>query len=113
MRSNIRRMSLCFLSLPLAGQSINPVTFPHKPVLFFNDSIEALRKAPFLGSGPSNRLYDMLTEIKFDMPSKLDGILPERLLRERFKQFNLITAPSCLGIVPVKKFPLRSRYSRG
>ncbi|RHN47215.1 hypothetical protein MtrunA17_Chr7g0250501 [Medicago truncatula] len=53
-------------------------------------------------------------EVKLDCASsKLVGIVPERLLHDRFSICNCFNSPSTDGIVPLNKFPLRSRDSRG
>ena len=58
-------------------QGTKPEAFPHKPLLFFNASNEALRKAGMLGIEPSNWLLDMSTFAKLFLKS---GMVPERLL---------------------------------
>ncbi|MCI24472.1 hypothetical protein A2U01_0045656, partial [Trifolium medium] len=52
--------------------------------------------------------------VKLDMTSsKLDGMVPERLLDDKFNFCNCFNSPSTVGIGPLNEFPLRSRDSRG
>jgi len=83
------------------GHGFKPKTLPHKPLIFLNASIVALLKAQIFGREPLNCLYDISTEIKLTISSRLE-ISHEILLCERFNVSRLFNSLSIDGIVPLK-----------
>jgi hypothetical protein len=52
--------------------------------------------------------------VKLDMTSsKVDGMVPKRLLHDKLSSCSCFNSPSYVGIIPLNRFLLRLRDSRG
>jgi hypothetical protein len=71
-------------------------------LLFLRASIGAFLKAGMFGIGPSNWLYDISTIVKLNISLYLKGMVPERLLCDRFNVSKYFHCPSIHGMVPSK-----------